>query len=132
MKRYTNELTPSVLVSYLNPFSTEQLANADADAEQRQIFKSHVEEMKDRSLMAIWRFTTARSLTQNGGKIEKASANDSFTLENGIEVNRAIVGDDVVYPDGTRAKIINGSGSFSTNGSGVSFALIGSQLDNRY
>ncbi|SUG31624.1 Uncharacterised protein [Salmonella enterica subsp. arizonae] len=88
-------------------FSAEQLANADD--EQRQIFKSHVEEMKDRSLLAIWRFATTGALTQNGGKIEKASANDSFTLEDGSEVNRAMVGDYVVYPDGTRAKIINGS-----------------------
>lgn len=128
MKQYTNELTPSVLASFKNPFSAEQLVNADE--EQRQIFKSHVEEMKDRSLMAIWRFATTGALTQNGGKIEKASANDSFTLEDGSEVNRAMVGDYVVYPDGTRAKIINGSGSVNTNGSGVSYVLVGSQLDN--
>ncbi|ELC3722917.1 hypothetical protein RJE73_004096 [Salmonella enterica] len=107
MKQYTNELTPPALASFKNPFSAEQLANADD--EQRQIFKSHVEEMKDRSLLTIWRFATTGALTQNGGKIEKASANDSFTLEDGSEVNRAIVGDYVVYPDGTRAKIINGS-----------------------
>ncbi|ENE6993395.1 hypothetical protein ABNV85_004175 [Salmonella enterica] len=107
MKQYTNELTPPMLASFKNPFSAEQLANADD--EQRQIFKSHVEEMKDRSLLAIWRFATTGALTQNGGKIEKASANDSFTLEDGSEVNRAMVGDYVVYPDGTRAKIINGS-----------------------
>lgn len=127
-QQYTNELTPSVLASFKNPFSAEQLANADE--EQRQIFKSHVEEMKDLSLMAIWRFATAGSLTRNGGKIEKASANDSFTLEDGNEVNRAMVGDYVVYPDGKRARIINGSGSAATNGNGVSFALVGSQLDN--
>ncbi|HBR2800908.1 TPA: PAAR domain-containing protein [Klebsiella pneumoniae] len=127
MKQYTNELTPSVLTSFKNPFSPAQLANADE--EQRQIFKSHVEEMKDRSLVAIWRFATAGSLTQNGGKIEKASANDSFTLEDGSEVNRAMVGDYVIYPDGTCARIINGSGSVNTN-NGVSYALVGSQLDN--
>ncbi|EJL7217507.1 PAAR domain-containing protein [Salmonella enterica] len=128
MKQYTNELTPPVLASFKNPFSAEQLANADD--EQRQIFKSHVEEMKDRSLLSIWRFATTGALTQNGGKIEKASANDSFTLEDGSEVNRAMVGDYVVYSDGTRAKIINGSGSVNTNGNGVSYALVGSQLDN--
>jgi len=128
MKQYTNELTSSVLASFKAPFSAEQLANADE--EQRQIFKSHVEEMKDRSLVAIWRFATAGSLTRNGGKIEKASANDVFTLEDGSEVNRAMVGDYAVYPDGTRARIISGSGSVNTNGSGVSFALVGSQLDN--
>lgn len=128
MKQYTNELTSSVLASFKNPFTAEQLANADE--EQRQIFKSHVEEMKDRSLVAIWRFATAGSLTRNGGMIEKASANDSFTLEDGSEVNRAMVGDYVVYPDGARARIINGSGSVNTNGIGVSFALVGSQLDN--
>ena len=128
MKQYTNELTPSVLTSFMNPFSAEQLANADD--QQRQIFKSHVEEMKDCSLLAIWRFATTGALTQNGGKIENASANDSFTLEDGGEVNRAMVGDYVAYPDGTRAKIINGSGSVNTNGNGVSYALVGSQLDN--
>ncbi|HCF8064365.1 TPA: PAAR domain-containing protein [Klebsiella michiganensis] len=128
MKQYTNELTPSVLASFNHPFSAEQLANADE--EQRKIFKSHTEEMKDRSLMAIWRFATTGALTRNGGKIEKVSANDTFILEDGSEVTRAMVGDDVVYPDGTRAKIINGSGSVNTNGNGVSYALVGSQLDN--
>lgn len=128
MQQYTNELTPSVLTSFKNPFSPDQLANADE--EQRQIFKSPVEEMKDRSLVAIWRFATAGSLTQNGGKIEKVSANDSFTLEDGSEVNRAMVGDYVIYANGTRARIINGSGSVNTNGNGVSYALVGSQLDN--
>ncbi|WP_034457680.1 PAAR domain-containing protein [Buttiauxella noackiae] len=128
MKQYINELTPPVLASFKNPFSAEQLANADD--EQRQIFKSHVEEMEDRSLLAIWRFATTGAVTQNGGKIEKASANDSFTLEDGSEVSLAMVGDYVVYPDGTRAKIINGSGSVDTNGNGVSYALVGSQLDN--
>ena len=128
MQQFTNELTPSVLASFKNPFSAEQLANADE--EQLQIFKSHIEEMKDRSLVAIWRFATTGALTRNGGKIEKASANDSFTLGDGSEVNRAMVGDYVVYPDGKRARIINGSGSVNTNGSGVSFALVGSQLDN--
>ncbi|MEY8711633.1 hypothetical protein [Mangrovibacter phragmitis] len=128
MKQYTNELTSSVLASFKDPFRAEQWVNADE--EQRQIFKSHVEEMKDRSLVAIWRFATAGSLTRNGGKIEKASANDSFTLEDGSEVNRAMVGDYVVYPDGSRAKIINGFGSVNTNGNSVSFALVGSRLDN--
>lgn len=128
MKQYTNGLTTAVLASFKNPFSAEQLANADE--EQRQMFKSHVEEMKDRSLVAIWRFAITGELTRNGGKIEKASASDSFTLEDGNEVNRAMVGNYVVYPDGTRAKMINGSGSVNTNGSGVSFALTGSQLDN--
>ncbi|WP_253382164.1 hypothetical protein [unidentified bacterial endosymbiont] len=60
--------------------------------------------------MAIWRFATTGAFTQNGGKIENASANDSFTLEDGSEANRARVGDYVVYPDGTGAKIINGQG----------------------
>lgn len=128
MKQYNNELTPSVLALVTNPFSAEQLANADD--EQRQIFKSYVEEMKDRSLQAIWRFATTGALTQNGGKIEGTSINDSFTLEDGSEVNRAMVGDYAVYHDGTRARIINGSGSANTNGNGVSYALVGSQLDN--
>lgn len=128
MQKYTNEITTSVIALFKNPYSVEQLANADD--EQRQIFESHVEEMKDRSLVEIWRFATAGSLTLNGGKIEHASANDSLTLKDGSEVSRAMVGDDVVYPDGTRAKIISGSGSVATNGDGVSFALVGSLLEN--
>lgn len=128
MQQYTNEITSSVIALFKNPFSAERLASADD--EQRQIFNSHVEEMKDRSLVEIWRFATAGSLTRNGGKIEQASANDSFTLEDGSKVNRAMVGDYVVYPDGTRTRIISGSGSAATNGNGVSFALVGSQLDN--
>lgn len=125
MKQYTNELTPSVLSSFKKPCSTERLANADK--EQRLLLKSRAEEMKDRSLMVIWHFSTTGTLTRNGGKIEKTS--NSFTLEGGDEVNRAIVGDYAVYPDGTRVRIINGSGA-NTNGSGVSFALFGSQPDN--
>ena len=128
MRQYTNGLIPSVLASFKNPFSTEQLANAGE--EQRQIFISHVEEMKDRSLMAIWRFATTGALARNRGKIEKASANDSLTLEDGSEVNRAMAEDYVIYPDGKRERIINGSGSVNTNGRGVSYALVGSQPDN--
>ncbi|MCG0457016.1 hypothetical protein L6R44_13095 [Enterobacter cloacae complex sp. ECC445] len=128
MQQYTNEITPSLIASHKNPFPAERWANANET--ERQIFESHVEEMKERSLVAIWRFATTGALTRDGGRIEQASANDTFTLEDGSEVSRAMVGDYVVYPDGTRAKIINGSGSVNTSGNGVSFALVGSQLDN--
>ena len=127
MKQYTNELTSSVITILKNPFRVEQLANTDE--EQRQIFKSHVEEMKDRSLLAIWRLPLLERSPKTVGRL-RAPAPTIFTLEDGSEVNRAMVGDNGVYPDGIRVGIINGSGSVNTNGGGVSFALVGSQPDN--
>jgi uncharacterized protein affecting Mg2+/Co2+ transport len=45
------------------------------------------------------------------------------------KVNVALVGDDVVYPDGRTAKIVTGAGKMSeVNGRGV--ALVNSRLDN--
>lgn len=128
MQQYTNEITPSLIALFKNPFPAERWANADE--EECQFLEAHAEEMKDRSLLAIWRFATTGSSTRDGGKIEHASANETFTLDDGSKVSRAMVGDDVVYPNGTRARIISGSGFASTNGKGVSYALVGSLLDN--
>ncbi|QEW31485.1 hypothetical protein D0N50_07235 [Erwinia billingiae] len=69
MQKYTNSITPSAFALFKGLYSVERTANADG--EQRQIFESYVEEMKDCSLVAIWRFATAASLSLNGGKVEQ-------------------------------------------------------------
>jgi hypothetical protein len=65
MQKYSNTITLSVTALLKDSYSVERLANTDD--EQRQIFESHVEEMKDCSLVAIWRFATVASLSLNGG-----------------------------------------------------------------
>ena len=44
MQKYTNSITPSAFALFKGLYSVERTANADG--EQRQIFESHVEEMK--------------------------------------------------------------------------------------
>jgi len=127
MKQYTNEITSTLINTLKNPFPAERWANADA--EELHALNSCVEEMKDRSLLQIWRFATTGAVTRDGGIIEHGSASDTFTLSDGIKVSRAMVGDYVVYPDATRARIVSGSGSVNTCG-GISYALVGSLLDN--
>jgi len=129
MRQYTNEITSTLIATHKNPFPAERWANADA--EDRQFLESHIEEMKERSLVEIWRFATTGALTRDGGRVEQGSANDAFTLADGSKVSRAMVGDYVIYPDGTRARITSGSGTVATDGNGLSYALVGSQLDNK-
>lgn len=128
MQQHTNEITPELINALKNPAPPGGWDNADA--EQRQLFKSHAEEMKPRTLLAIWRFATEGSVSRQGGKIEQGSANALLMLSDGSRVRKAMVGDYVVYPDGTRSRIISGSGFAATNGNGTSYALVGSQLDN--
>lgn len=127
MQQYTNEITSDLSDSLKNPFPAERWANVEA--EELKVLHSHVEEMKARSLLEIWRFATTGALTRDGGKIERASTNDSFILSDGTKGSHAMVGDYVIYPDVTRARIVSGSGSVATC-NGVSYALVGSLLDN--
>lgn len=50
-------------------------------------------------------------------------------LEGGQRVNIALVGDEVVYSDGTTARIVTGSGARYRKGE-QSIALVGSRLNN--
>jgi uncharacterized Zn-binding protein involved in type VI secretion len=62
--------------------------------------------------------------------VVRAAWNGSeIALEDGHKVNVALEGDEVVYPDGTTARIVTGSGSKFQKG-GKSIALVGSRLSN--
>lgn len=69
MQKYSNTITLSVTALLKDSYSVRRLANTDD--EQRQIFECNVEEMKYCTLVAIWRFATAGSLSLNGGKVEQ-------------------------------------------------------------
>lgn len=124
-KQYTNEITPSLIAILKTPY-----AERPADTELQQIFSAHTEAMKERTLLGIWRFAVKGAVTHQGGKIEHASGEGSLPLINGKSLRQALVGDYVVYPDGHRARIISGSGFTAPGCNGVSFALVGSHLDN--
>jgi len=64
------------------------------------------------------------SKTKQGGLV-KASATQGKI--GGLSIAR--IGDDVIYTDGTIAKIISGAGTVCIV-EGISAALVGSQLDN--
>lgn len=127
-KQYTNDMTNDVIAKLKAPFSEDELAQMEED--RRAIFEEQKRNMATRTLVGIWRFATTGARSRLGGRIEKASAHDYFTLEAGHIVSRAMVGDNVIYPDGSYARIISGAGFAATNGLGVSFALVGSHLDN--
>lgn len=69
------------------------------------------------------------ALTQCGGVVRAAWNGAEIELDGGQKVNIALVGDDVVYPDGATARIVTGSGS-KFQKSGQSIVLVGSRLSN--
>jgi len=109
-KQYTNDITRELIAQMKAPYS--------------------VREMAPRTLEAICRFATDGALSRQGGRIEHGSADDQFHLPDGLVLSQAMVGGFVIYPDGSRARIVSGAGYAATKGNGVSFALVGSQLDN--
>lgn len=128
-KQYTNELSAELLASMdISPFSSEDLA-AMTEGSREQI-EVQEEWVRQHPVNALWRFATERSLTRLGGVIENASSPAAFRLDDGSEIRKALVGDCALYPDGSRARIISGAGDAATHSNGVSFALVGSVLDN--
>lgn len=127
-KQYTNEITCELIAQMKVPYTVSEMAGMDD--ERRPLFEEYIREMAPRTLEAIWRFATNGALSRRGGQIEQGSANDEFHLPDGRILNQAMVGDYVIYPDGSRALIISGTGYAVTDGNGISFALVGSKLDN--
>ncbi|KEY59611.1 hypothetical protein [Serratia sp. DD3] len=127
-KQYTNDITRELIAQMKAPYSAAEMAQMGE--EQRTVFEEHIREMAPCTLEGIWRFATDGALSRQGGLIEQGSADDQFHLPDGRVLSRAMVGDFVIYPDGSRARIISGSGYAAMNGDGVSFALVGSRLDN--
>ncbi|BBP56942.1 hypothetical protein [Pseudomonas sp. St316] len=75
--------------------------------------------------IAIYRVATEGSQTRNGATIQQVSSSLTFTLDNGLKVRAAQKGDEVVYADGSTARIVTAAGAANSN-----IALVGSRLSN--
>ncbi|MGP3167227.1 PAAR domain-containing protein [Serratia ureilytica] len=127
-RQYNNELTPELLATMdQSPFTAEQLAGMND--ETRMLIAEKQEYCRQHPVNAIYRIAVDGSLTKEGGTVRAAYNGNAIELSDGRKVNVALVGDDVVYPDGRTAKIVTGAGKMSeVNGRGV--ALVNSRLDN--
>lgn len=127
-QQYTNELTPEILAGMgQSPFTPEQLAVMGNEGRAR------IEEQKTFCLThpvkAIYRIAVDGSLTQRGGVVRAAWNGAEIGLTDGRRVNIALEGDEVVYSDGTTARIVTGSGKdIAKDGRGI--ALVDSMLSN--
>ncbi|MFM0323984.1 PAAR domain-containing protein [Caballeronia glebae] len=79
--------------------------------------------MEERDETIHW-VATVGSTTERGGRIVGASSEGEF---DGFQA--ALVGDVVVYDDGTESTIIDGSG-YAATWANTPFALVGSSLSN--
>lgn len=75
--------------------------------------------------IAVYRVATEGSQTRNGGTIQQVSSSLTFVLDNGWKIRAAQKGDEVVYADGSIARIVTGAGKANSN-----IALVGSRLSN--
>lgn len=127
-QQYANELTPELAASLARPpFSAEKKAGMSEGA--RQTVEEQEEFLREHPVVAIYRIAVDGALTQRGGMVRAAWNGAEIELDGGLKVNIALVGDEVVYPDGTTARIITGSGAKFQKG-GKSIALVGSRLSN--
>lgn len=125
-QQYTNELTPELAASMARPpFSAEKKAamseGAHQAVEEQEVF------MREHPVVAIYRIAVDGALTRRGGVVRAVWNGAEIELDGGQKVNIALVGDEVVYPDGTTARIVTGSGSKFRKGE-QSIALVGSRL----
>lgn len=127
-QQYTNEMTPELAASLAHPpFSAEKKAGMSEGA--RQTVEEQEAFLLEHPVVAICRIAVDGALTQRGGVVRAAWNGSEIALESGQKVNVALEGDEVVYPDGTNARIVTGSGS-KFQKSGQSIALVGSRLSN--
>lgn len=121
---YTNEISYESLRHlddlFLEPRQLEGYGEEVAAFMNRQ--KAFVEAHPP---IAIYRVATEGSQTRDGGTIQQVSSSLTFTLDNGWKVRAAQKGDEVVYADGSTARIITGAGKNNSN-----IALVGSRLSN--
>ncbi|MBC3384443.1 hypothetical protein HU715_026340 [Pseudomonas sp. SWRI12] len=121
---YTNEISHEALRHlddlYLEPRLLEGYGEDVAAFVSRQ--KAFVEAHPP---IAIYRVATEGSQTRDGGTIQQVSSSLTFTLDNGWKVRAAQKGDEVVYADGSTARIITGAGKNNSD-----IALVGSRLSN--
>ncbi|MCF8579611.1 PAAR domain-containing protein [Enterobacter ludwigii] len=127
-QQYPNELTPELAASLARPpFSAEKKAAMSDGA--RQTLEEQEAFLREHPVVSIYRIAVDGALTQRDGVVHAAWNGAEIELDGGQKVNIALVGDEVVYPDGTTARIVTGSGSKFQKG-GQSIALVGSRLSN--
>ncbi|PJR64669.1 PAAR domain-containing protein [Raoultella sp. T31] len=128
MKQYTNEFTAQIQASFNEPtFTPEQIASMTESA--RAIIAEQRETNRLHPVIGIYRFATVGSLTRRGGIVHETNHEAKMQAENGEMMSIALKGDEVVYPDGTTARIATSTGKSKTcKGRGI--ALVGSKLDN--
>ncbi len=106
---YTNEVS----AEYLRHLDDLYLEQRQLDGYSKEVVawinrqKAHVQAHPP---IAIYRVATEGSQTRNGGTIQQVSSSLTFTLDNGWKVRAAQKGDQVVYADGTTARIITAAG----------------------
>lgn len=127
-QQYTNTLTPEFKASLERTyFSAEQKAAMPDDGrfyvEEQETF------LREHPVIAIYRIAVEGSLTQRGGVVRTVWNGSEIQLKDGGRVNIALEGDEVVYSDGSTARIISGSGT-SIQKNGRCIALVGSRLSN--
>ncbi|MGX5100986.1 PAAR domain-containing protein [Enterobacter cloacae] len=127
-QQYTNQLTPELAASLARPpFSAEKKAGMSEGA--RQTVEEQEAFLLEHPVVAIYRIAVDGAQTQRGGVVRAAWNGSEIALESGQKVNVALEGDEVVYPDGTTARIVTSSGSKFQKG-GNSIALVGSRLSH--
>ncbi len=128
-QQYTNDVTSEMLVSLNQPsFTAEQLAGMNDDA--RKIIAEQEEYDCLHTVIAVCRFAAEGSVTRDGGVLKTGSSPLFVHDENGAEGRVGLVGDTIVYPDGTTATITSGAGKASCDNTGRGAVLVGSHLSN--
>ncbi|HAT1609014.1 TPA: PAAR domain-containing protein [Raoultella planticola] len=123
MQQYTKELTAEIIQSCAQPpYTWEEIAIFEESVPQEAL--EMITRLATRPVKYMFRITTVRSLTRNGGVLQKASGKRTAV---GFQVARA--GDKVVYADGSEATIISGA-DVARVMQGASAALVGSMFDN--
>ena len=123
MQQYTNELTDEIIKSCAQPpFTPEEIATFDESTQQEVL--NLITRLATCPVKLIFRIATVGSLSRNGGIIQKVSGNSTAG-----SLRVALVGDKVVYADGSKATTISDAGK-ARDMQEASAALVGNMLDN--
>ena len=127
--QYNNELTPEVLATMeQSSFTDEQLAGMDDEG--RALVTEHGDFKCHHPVIAIYRLAVEGSLTRDGGILKTATTGIEIEIASGKKLRVSQTQDEVVYPDGSTAKIISGACQAGHFANGHSIALVGSRLSN--
>ena len=108
-RQYTNELTPELLATReQSPFTVEQLFRMND--EMRSLISDQQEYCCQHPINAKYLIAVDDSLTKEGGTVRAAYNGNEIEHPDCRKVNVALVGDDLVYPNGRAAKSVTGAG----------------------